>query len=117
MKKLAFRSRFIDVCIAQVLLGKGALIVQTWLASTSVGIDFTERSHAQMRKDLLSTGPAQNFLRSGDRILCRQLASAHMLRGGDAPDATTLRDLSANDLEDFKSPKRRRGSLEHWRPW
>jgi len=52
---------------------------------TFTPIDFSERSHSQMRRDLFSAGPDQGSLSAADRVLCRQFASAHVVLGGNDP--------------------------------
>ena len=58
---------------------KAPLALRVLMEYTFTSIDFSERSHSQMRRDLFSAGPAQGFLSAADRVLCRQFASAHVV--------------------------------------
>lgn len=57
-------------------------VLMTWSKHGTCSMDFTERSHNQMRLDLKSSGPAKNSGASQDRVFCRQIAAAHKERGG-----------------------------------
>ena len=52
---------------------------------TEACIDFSERSHAQMRTDLSSSGPVRSLPSSGNRVLCNQAKAEHIRRGGEDP--------------------------------
>ena len=55
------------------------------LSSTSIAIDFLERSHAQMRVDLKSSGHSKSFVASSNRVLCHQVSSHHQTLHGHDP--------------------------------
>ena len=65
-------------------------ILRTWLASVIVGIDFSERCHAQMRRYVESSGPAASFRGACNRLVCRQFVADHVLRGGIDPAIAPL---------------------------
>ena len=52
--------------------------VRTWLHSCGVAIDFSERSHGQMRQDINTVAGSAEVRRAGDRMFCRQLSKAHL---------------------------------------
>jgi hypothetical protein len=53
-------------------------------------IDFSERSHNQMRQDLRSDGKARSVTASSNRVFLRQAAAEHVDRGATDPVKTTV---------------------------
>ena len=76
--------------------------MRAWLASVPIAIDQSERSHAAMRRDILSHGPASDFLAASERHLVRQAVAAHMDLGGKDP-ATTC--IPLGDTEKVVNPR------------
>ena len=69
-----WRTRFWTVA----MLLEGALPdIWAWSQTCRLAIDFSERSHGQMRTDLRTAGPGKNKTSSTDRMVCRQLKAAH----------------------------------------
>ena len=61
------------------------MLLEWWLQCCPVATYFSERCHAAMRRDLMSDGPATDFLGAVDRIVTRQVVAAHVARGGQDP--------------------------------
>lgn len=74
--------------------------LDVWRRSLELNIDFSERAHAAMRKDLMSQGAACNFVSSCDRLLVHQAAADHVSRGG-----LDLGKLRKPVIADDKTPK------------
>ena len=67
------------------MLNLGRCVVQAWATSCSEGIDATERSHGQLRQHLRSSVRARSFIRGTNFMLCQELRSCHLERGGRDP--------------------------------
>lgn len=70
---------------AESLVHQGGPVIEAWLLSTPVCIDYTERSHAQMRSDLRSSGRARSTTISANRMVAQQMRAAHVERTGADP--------------------------------
>ena len=51
-----------------------------------VSMDFSERSHNEMRNDLKSGGPGKSGQLSGDRVFVKQMFAKHVAKGGEKPN-------------------------------
>ena len=60
-------------------------VMHALAVSTPISIDPTERSHAQFRLDVRSTGKAANFTAAANRVWCEQLRAEHERRSGADP--------------------------------
>ena len=104
------------------LLNHGAQILRSWGQSSFVAIDFSERSHGQMRTDLSSSGRSRSFATSSNRMFCQQMKAELISRGcSDPAGAKPLRnacvaglDGSAPLLPDVK-PKSKRMEFQNCR--
>ena len=94
------------------MLVKAPGTLRTWLLGSVVAIDFSERSHAQLRRDLMSTGQASGLAPAVDRVFCRQVAAEHVFRGGVDPAGHRLEALLPDHLRQAGAPPatRRGGS-------
>jgi len=90
---------------------RAPLALQAWGQSAITSIDFSERSHSQMRTDLISSGPAHGFKAAADRLLCRQFAMAHTQLGGRDPGAMSIEDIVGKPLCLGKSVNSKRAGL------
>ena len=61
---------------------EGCPIVRKWSMTADVAMDFTERSHGQMRQDLQSATRGRSPQTSSERLFCRLLEQVHVARGG-----------------------------------
>ena len=68
----------------------GRMAVWSWIASVDVAMDFTERSHNQMRTDLSTTSKGKAWHRCVDRMWCKQLHNKHAASGGAPASLTTV---------------------------
>lgn len=93
-----------------MMMAKAPPIVRLLLETTATSIDFSERSHNQLRQDLHSAGPAASLASASERILCRQFAAEHVLRGGRDPALEPLPILCAEATGDPKSSGNRKGT-------
>lgn len=66
------------------MLSAGVEIVRSWGASAMVAIDACERSHAQFRQFVSSTGPGRSAVPVANRVMCAQAHAAHVALGGEA---------------------------------
>ena len=69
----------------RLLLSHGREIIEAWATSCFVGIDHTERSHGQLRQNLRSSTRARSFTRGANYMVCQELRSAHIQKGGRDP--------------------------------
>ena len=91
------------------LLGKGPAFLKAFEESVQLTIDFSERTHGQMRHDLGSAGPGYGFGAAAERTLCRQFAVDHISRGGLDPAKITFGDILAYSvLGDLEPASKRR---------
>lgn len=65
------------------------LVMQVF-ANSEHSIDFSERAHSQLRRDVHSEGSATNFVDAADRLLIRQFVNDHIEKGGSDPAAVAL---------------------------
>lgn len=70
---------------AQALIANGVDTLRFWGSEVGVAIDAVERSHAQMRVDLHSSGAGKSASASAARVMCRQAFAEHRSRGGADP--------------------------------
>ena len=77
------------------MIFKAPRVLESWAKHTFCAIDFCERSHAAMRQDLRSAGRAKSFTASANRMLCRQMVSEHVCRGGTALSAQGVASLDS----------------------
>ena len=77
-----FCTRLLDMFPTEhnFLHGAGA-VIETWLQGCFTSIDFSERAHAQFRRDIASPTSGGNFAASVDRLLVRQWTASHISRG------------------------------------
>ena len=64
------------------LLAEGPKVTQALCDSAFAAMDFCERSHAQARCDLRTSGPARSFSTTASRFFCHQLRAAHVGTAG-----------------------------------
>lgn len=81
------------------------LVLQALSQSCPIAIDFSERCHAAMRRDLTAVGPATDFLAAADRLLVRQAVAAHLDAGGRDPATCRVVDMGAEP----RGPSARQG--------
>ena len=74
-------------------------------------VDDLERSHAQVRTDLSSSGPAKSIVDSANRVLCRAVQSEHVARGG-VPVAKATQCI-ADSIKPSRSQSMALCDLEH----
>ena len=67
------------------MLSEGARLIEAWAKGSYVGIDVTERKHAQMRQELRSEKRARNFTRSANHVALQDLRASHISRQGRDP--------------------------------
>lgn len=69
-----FLKRLLELCpTMDAMLSKGAHILRAWAAGATISVDFSERSHAQMRCDMRSSGRAKSASASAGRVFCQQV--------------------------------------------
>ena len=82
----------------EALVHEGGAVVEAWLRSAPAAIDFTERSHAQMRPDLRSTGRSKSATINANKVLCQQMRAEHLRRcqcdPSEAPPLEPLRNIT-----------------------
>jgi hypothetical protein len=66
----------------QDLLEEGPHIARALDQGVDIAIDYSERSHGDIRKDVRSSGPARSFTVSANRHYCHEAAAAHRSRPG-----------------------------------
>lgn len=64
------------------LLENAPALLRSLGMCTMTAIDFTERSHAQVRVDIASAGAGKSATACANRVLCRQVLAAHQHKGG-----------------------------------
>ena len=64
------------------LLEEGPHIARALDQGVDIAIDYSERSHGDIRKDVRSSGPARSFTVSANRHYCHEVAAAHRSRPG-----------------------------------
>jgi hypothetical protein len=62
-----------------------------WSNTTDLAMDFSERSHGQMRTDLRSDVRARSVFDSASRMICHQIQSEHVSRNGDPVGASCVK--------------------------
>ena len=65
-----------------------------------LAIDFCERSHGQMRKDLHSDGKGKSFTISSNRVFCSEMKAAHLEAGGVDPREAPWVDAKASGADE-----------------
>ena len=73
----------------------GPVVFRAWLESTETSIDFSERAHAQFRRDLATPGPSASFSQACDRLVVRQMVAEHVRLGGSDPALVPIADSFA----------------------
>lgn len=102
----SFSRSLMNLCADEVGIStKGMLVISSWLAS-SVSIDFSERTHAALRRDLTSSGGAANFADAADRLLVRQFVADFVELGG--VDPASARILDGQDATTAAAAPRKR---------
>ena len=86
-------------------LQKAEVVISAWLESDH-SIDFSERVHSQMRRDLGSAGGAPNFVNAADRVLIRQFVADHVSKGGRDPASVSIFALQGADGTSASTRKR-----------
>jgi len=79
----------------QALMRAAPHLAQALSSGAFHAIDFAERTHAQVRQDLKSSGRARNFSSSCSRVFCQQVAAAQEKRFGAHPGDVSLDTLAA----------------------
>jgi hypothetical protein len=64
------------------LMDEGAAIIDAWLRSTVVGIDYVERSHASMRVDIRASGKGRSSTASANKVLLQQMRAEFEKKSG-----------------------------------
>ena len=62
--------------------------IKSFFENQLLSMDFSERSHNEMRNDLKSGGPGKSGELSGDRVFVKQMFAKHVAKGGEKPNAT-----------------------------
>jgi hypothetical protein len=108
---LSFMSRMLreQYSSPALMLQSAPFVLHAWMESLTISVDYSERAHAQMRKDICSSGPATSFVPACDRLLCRQFATSHMARGGMDPALAKLSSLE--DIQPQPATKKPRSGI------
>ena len=61
--------------------GRGVHIMRAFNEGSVIAVDFSERSHAQMRQDMRSSGRAKSASASASRVYCQQVRAELVSRG------------------------------------
>ena len=93
------------------MLKHGPAVLRTILEVTPTSIDFSERSHNQLRQDISSQGPASSLAAAADRLLCKQFAAEHISRGGDDPVLIPIVSYGKDEGKDNSSSSNSRRGL------
>ena len=84
-----FVQRLLQLCPSpDALLGKGAHILRAWSKGSMISIDWAERSHAQHRADMKSSGRARSAAVSSNRVLLQNVRSEML--GRSLPDPAAI---------------------------
>ena len=93
----------------------GPEAVWQWATSTKLLIDFSERSHGQMRQSLKSKGPGKDRTMAVDHMVCRQLHAEHMQRpSASEPTAIAVMDVAREKVNDLGAASSSSSTLVHW---
>ena len=82
------------------LLTIGYEEIKSFFENQLLSMDFSERSHNEMRNDLKSDGPGKSGELSGDRVFVKQMFAKHVANGGEKPKAThtPVDDIAERDV-------------------
>ena len=95
------------------MLEKGPLAMVGFVEAAPIAIDFSERSHGQMRHDLISGGPGCSFADASNRLLCRQVCNEHCNLGGVDPSSVGIAPLMDKAILLPESRRKHHGSNPH----
>ena len=90
------------------MLHSGSKVVRFIADKAPISIDFSERTHAAMRTDVASEGPACSATFSANRVLCAQVKTAFTTQGGKSVLPAMPAASDANN-DGLRPAKKRRG--------